>query len=57
MANNNYLLDEMQSLMLMSGILKLKENPYFRDDISKKYQKLYIEKIALRSVKTNIKQS
>ena len=49
-------LDETQSLMIMSGILRLKENEFFRDGIADEFQSLYAENLALRAVASETKQ-
>ncbi len=48
-------LDEIQSLMIMTGILRLKENEYFRDGIAEEFQSLYVENAALRAVTSETK--
>lgn len=48
-------LDEIQSLMIMSGILKLKENEYFKDGIAEEFLSLYVENAALRAVTSETK--
>lgn len=49
-------LDETQAHMIMMGILRCKENQYFRDGIADEYQSLYAENLALRSVSGETKQ-
>lgn len=49
-------LDETQSLMIVSGIMRLKENQYFKDGIADEFQSLYAENLALRAVASETKQ-
>lgn len=49
-------LDETQALMIMTGILRCKENEYFRDALADEYQSLYAENLALRCVTGETKQ-
>lgn len=49
-------LNEMQASMIMSGILRLKENEFFKDGIADEYLSLYTENVALRAVTSDAKQ-
>ncbi len=49
-------LDDMQALMIMTGIMQLKENEYFKDGIASEYQSLYSSNLALRATDSEVKQ-